>query len=125
MAAIRLIPRTDDADFPREEARALIESLPEVVLIPTDFESMIAAGRRMGWPPKLIRANEELAARGNCNSFEWNGEPKISGTLYEDNVFFVVVDDYWSTLTFIERWAKKFNVRVHEHDPPPRSERPA
>ncbi len=125
MGAIRLIPRTDEADFPRVEARLLIESLPQVALFPPDFESMITAGRRMGWSPAMIRANEELAARGNCISFEWNGEPQISGTLFEDNVFFGVVDDYWSTLMFIESWAKKLKVRVHEHDPPPRSQRPA
>jgi hypothetical protein len=123
MAAIRLIPKTDDGEFPRHAARELIEALPGAALFAPDFAAMIAAGRRMGWPAAMIRANEELASRGNCISFEWAGPPKISGTLYENNVFFGVVDDYWATLRFIEHWAERLGVRVHELDPPPRDKR--
>lgn len=69
----------------------------------------------MGWSERMIKANEELAARGNCVDFSWNGPPVIHGTLYEDNVFFGCRDDEQATLAFIQSWADKLDVRVYKH----------
>ena len=115
MPAIRLIPKTDDAEFPYDAALALIQRLPGVVLRPADLAPMIAAGKRMGWPEAMVRANEALAARGKCWAFSWSGPPALTGTLYEDNVFLSVVDDEMATLKLIRSWATELNGRVFQH----------
>ncbi|WP_442510488.1 hypothetical protein SH528x_002113 [Novipirellula sp. SH528] len=119
MAAIRLIPQSDYADFPRLEVKALIERLPGVVIVPTDFDAMISAGRDAGWSDELFTANQQLATRGNCIDFQWPGPPKLTGAVYEDNAYFLVADDYRQTLELIENWAIELGTSVYEHDPLP------
>jgi len=119
MAAIRLVPKNDESDFPAREARSLIERLPGVVVCATDFEPMILAGRIAGWSDEMVVANQQLATRGNCIDFQWPGPPKLIGTLYEDNAYFLVSDDYHRTLELIRNWAIKLGASVYEHDPLP------
>ena len=115
MAAIRLIPKTDESEFPYDAALKLIQSLPDVMLRPQDFTQMIATGKRIGWPEVMIRSHEEMAARGKCFQFRWDGYPALSGSLFEDNVFFSIIDDEQATLEFINAWATKLDVRVFRH----------
>lgn len=112
MPAVRLVPIGDD-EFPYAEAKSRLEQ--DVTLTPKDFGPMIAAGRRMGWTAEMIRANEELARRGNCFDFVMGGEPSIRGSLYEDNVFFSITGDDNAALSYIQRLAEELGVRVHRH----------
>jgi hypothetical protein len=115
MPAIRLIPKTDESDFPYDAALELIRQLPHVDLRPKDFAPLLEAGRRMRWTDKMIRSHEEMAARGKCYEFRWAGPPALLGTLFEDNVFFNVIGDEQATLRFIQAWADKLDVRVFQH----------
>jgi hypothetical protein len=69
----------------------------------------------MGWTGAMIRANEGLAERGNCFDFQMRVEPYLSGTLYEDNVFFSVTGDEGTAMRYIGRLADELGVRVFRH----------
>jgi hypothetical protein len=113
MPAVRLVPITDDAPFPYEEAKRLLEEDSD--LTPTDFAPMIAAGRRMRWPEEMIRANEELAKRGKCFDFEMRVEPILRGSLFEDNIFLHIAGEERAAMAYIERLARELGLRVHQH----------
>ena len=113
MPAVRLIPKTDDASFPYDAAKRLLAQ--DADLTPKDFGPMIEAGRRMRWTEAMIRANEELARRGKCFDFQMRVEPSLSGSLFEDNVFFSVTGDEKAALAYIRRLAKELGVRVFKH----------
>ncbi|MGE3808504.1 MAG: hypothetical protein AB7K24_27890 [Gemmataceae bacterium] len=95
----------------------LILELPDAVVEPKDFGPLIAAGRRMRWTPHMIQSHEEMAARGKCFDFRWKtvDETEICGTLYEDNIFFSVVDDELATVDTIKCWGEQLDVRVFKH----------
>ena len=86
MAAMRIIPGTDDAAFPYEEARFLLEHLPGVRKTETDIPAMVAAGTRMGWTKEMVDAHWELMRRGRC--FDFHVDDGVSCTLWENNIFF-------------------------------------
>jgi hypothetical protein len=113
MPAVRLVPITDDAEFPYAEAKRRLEE--DAKLIPKDFGPMIEAGRRMRWTEEMIRGNEDLARRGNCFDFVMRVEPFLSGALFENNVFFSITGDEHAALTYIRRLAKELGVCVYKH----------
>ena len=86
-----------------------------VHFIAKDFTSMLAAGRRMGWSEAMLRANEELAARGKCFDFSQGAPPGLKGSLFEDNIFFsfVSAQHLEASLPVIQRLADALNARVH------------
>ena len=114
---IRLIPKTDDAAFPYEEAMRLLQANAGINFKPKDFAPMIAAGTRLGWTVEMIRANEELARRGNCFEFASEKAPFLRGSLFEDNVFFSFsgAKHEHACVPEIERLAKLLDVRVLRH----------
>jgi hypothetical protein len=113
MPAVRLIPITDDATFPYSDVKRRLEQ--DADLIPKDFRPMIEAGRRMGWTAAMIRANEELADRGKCFDFTLRAEPYLSGSLFENNVFFHITGDEQEALEYIITLAEELGVRVYQH----------
>lgn len=115
--ALRLIPKTDDGPFPYEMARQLLLNLEGLVFTPKDFGPMLAAGRRMGWPDELIRANEDLARKGRCFDFAMTKAPFLRGSLFEDNVFFSFSSRGHrdGCMPEIERLASTLDVRIHHH----------
>jgi hypothetical protein len=115
MPAVRLIPKTDDAEFPYDAALAMLRALPGVELRPKDFVSLLEAGSRCGWTEEMLQVHEEMARRGRCFDFAWNGPPTLRGSLFEDNVFISVVDDEPATLRLVAAWARKLDVRVFQH----------
>ena len=64
-----------------------------VELVPKDFTRMLEVGRRIGWPKALIEANEQLAARGRCFDIAHSAPPELTGSLFEDNIFFSFTSD--------------------------------
>src|SRR5262245_55496639 len=113
MPAVRLVPITDDAEFPYAEAKRRLGQ--DADLTPKDFGPMIEAGRRMRWTEAMIRANEDLARRGHCFDFVLRVEPFLRGSLFEDNVFFSITDDEGAAMAYIKRLAKELGVRVYRH----------
>jgi hypothetical protein len=113
MPTVRLVPITDEADFPYEEAKRLLER--DADLTPKDFGPLVAAGRRMHWTEAMLRANEELAERGNCYDFRLRAEPLLAGSLFEDNVFFSITGDERAALAYIRGLARVLGVRVYRH----------
>jgi len=112
--AARLIPKTDESEFPYEEVRRRLFENPSTRVRPFDFGPMIEAGKRMGWTEEMIRTNEELSHRGRCFAFEMTQEPFLRGTLYEDNVFFSFsgAEHERASMHAIEGLAREFDVRV-------------
>ena len=93
MTAIRLVSKTDDAEFPYSEAKHLLFIVnTDAQFEPVDFDAMIAAGCRVGWSDALIQSHRALAKRGNCFSFRIHHPPYLQGILYEDNLFFSFTD---------------------------------
>jgi hypothetical protein len=86
VTAIRIIPRADESSFPYDDAKRVLDALPNVRRTETDISAIIAAGIRARWPQHLIDSHRELLARGKCFDFEVDGG--ISCTLWEDNIFF-------------------------------------
>jgi len=119
MAACRLIPKTDDAAFPYDEAmRVLIVEQPAMTFQPKDFAPLIAAGRdHAHWSPELIREHEEMAQRGRCFDFRLERAPHLQGTLFEDNIWFSFhsAEHEKSCLRFIERLREYLDVRILHH----------
>jgi hypothetical protein len=113
MPAVRLIPKTDDAPFPYDAAKRRLAQ--DADLTPKDFAPMIETGRRMRWTEAMIRANEELARRSKCFDFQMRAEPNLSGSLFEDNVFFSVTGDEKAAMAYIKRLTKELGVRVFKH----------
>jgi hypothetical protein len=113
MPAMRLVAITDDAGFPYAEAKRRLAQ--DADLTPADLTPMIAAGRRMGWTGELIRANEELARRGNCFDFALQVAPYLTGTLYEDNVFFRMTGDESAEVAYVEKLAEELGAAVYRH----------
>jgi hypothetical protein len=90
MSGVRLIAK-DETDFPWERALQELRSLDGMKLVPKDFTRMLDVGRRIGWPDELIEANEQLAARGRCFDIAQSFPPQLTGSLFEDNIFFSFV----------------------------------
>jgi hypothetical protein len=98
---------------PIAEAKRRLEQAAD--LTPKDFGPMIEAGRRMRWTSAMIRANEELSARGNCYDYTLSTEPYLTGSLFEDNIYFSLAGDERMALKYIERLARELGVRVYRH----------
>src|SRR5437870_1892326 len=93
MSGIRLIPKTDESEFPYMEARQiLLFELHDVFFKPTDFDALISAGKRVGWTAEMIAEHQAMAERKKCFDFRMESVPYLSGTLYEDNIFFSFYD---------------------------------
>lgn len=90
MSTIRIIPATDDASFPYSAALHALQELPDVVQEETDIPAIIHAGKRIGWPQKVIDEHFGYLERGQC--FDFCVENGISCTLWEDNIFFQFFD---------------------------------
>ena len=86
MAAVRIVPSDDDAEFPYAEALVLLQAMRGAVQEQTDIRSVIAAGKRLGWPQALIDVHLEYMKNGKC--FDFTTDAGISCTLWEDNIFF-------------------------------------
>jgi hypothetical protein len=86
MAAVRIVPSDDDAEFPYAEALVLLQAMRGAVQEQTDIPSVIAAGKRLGWPQALIDVHLEYMKHGKC--FDFTTDAGISCTLWEDNIFF-------------------------------------
>lgn len=86
MAAVRIVPSDDDAEFAYAEALVLLQAMRGAVQEQTDIPSVIAAGKRMGWPQALIDVHLKYMNNGKC--FDFTTDTGISCTLWEDNIFF-------------------------------------
>jgi hypothetical protein len=98
--------------------RLLIVDQPAMSFEPTNFEALIAAGRKHGhWPEALVREHEEMAKRGKCFSFKLQSPPFLQGTLYEDNVWFSFysADHQKACIPIIESLREKLDVRIHQY----------
>jgi hypothetical protein len=85
MAAVRIVPSDDDAEFPYAEALVLLQAMPGAVQEQTDIPPVIAAGKRFGWPQALIDVHLEYIENGKC--FDFTTDAGLSCTLWEDNIF--------------------------------------
>ena len=85
---IRLIPATDESAFPHDVAASMLRDMDGMTISDVDFPAMIEAGKRFGWPQKMIDSHWGMMERGNCFQFDQNSEPFLQGTMYEDNIFF-------------------------------------
>jgi hypothetical protein len=86
LAAVRIAPSDDDAEFPYTKALGLLQEMDGAVQEETDIPSVIAAGKRLGWPQALIDDHFEYIRNGKC--FDFTTDAGISCTLWEDNIFF-------------------------------------
>jgi hypothetical protein len=115
MSGVRLIPKTDESEFPYQKAKQiLLFSLKDMSFQSTDFAPMIVAGERIGWTEEMITAHQALAEGGNCFDFRLQINPYLSGTLYEDNIFFRFVDSEQERecMPLIQELATRLDVRV-------------
>jgi hypothetical protein len=69
VSSIRIIPPTDEAAFPHQQARSFLERLPEVLRSDTDIPAIVAAGAKIGWPQAVIDQHWEWMRRGKCFDF--------------------------------------------------------
>ena len=118
MAFVRSVPKSGDDPSPYDDAkRLLLIEDSDCIFEQADLRPMIEAGRRMGWPEALIRANEELQQRGRCFKFEIQREPCLNGTLFEDNVMFELSNSTSDedALREINRLATQLNLKVFHH----------
>jgi len=86
VAAVRIVPSDDDAEFPYAEALLSLQAMRGAVQEQADIASVIAAGKRVGWPQALIDVHLEYMKHGKC--FDFTTDAGISCTLWEDNIFF-------------------------------------
>jgi hypothetical protein len=114
--ALRLIPGTDDGDFPYEQAKGLLHSLDEFEIGEVDFPAMIEKGKQIGWTQEMIDANWGLMKRGKCFSFIQHATPFLQGTMYEDNILFSFSsrEHEDGCRRVINDFAKRLGVRVWE-----------
>ncbi len=115
MTGLRLVPAAGAA-FPYERALALLKSIPAMDLDPLDIPALIAAGKAMGWSKTVIDHHWTLLSQGKCFRFEQDGGLELSGTLYEDSVFFSFFDaDHAAGCRpIIEKMARKLGLDVRE-----------
>jgi hypothetical protein len=112
LTAIRIVPPSDEAPFPYEAARGILERLPGVTKSETDIPAIVAAGAKLGWPQDVIDEHWEWMRRGKC--FDFNVEDGVSGTLWEDNIFFRIVDfaHEEACLPLISAIARQLSCRI-------------
>lgn len=119
MAAFRLIPKTDEAPFPYDEAmRLLLFEDSSMIFLPKDFGPLIAAGRDHGhWSAETIRQHEQMAERGRCFDFRSERPPYLEGTFFEDNIYFSFhsFDHQKACVPLIESLRQKLDVRILKH----------
>ncbi len=126
MPATRLIPATDDAEFPYEELLAHIWTLDGVAIKHADLSEMIAAGKRSGWSAEMIAANEALQRTGRCRDVMQSKPPYLYATLYLDNLYIM----YWDNAhriacaPLVASMANKLGVRIWQQESPYYVERP-
>lgn len=116
MAACRLIPKTDEARFPYDEAmRLLLFEDSSMTFRPKDFGLLISAGRdHAHWSAETVRLHEQMAERGRCFDFRSECPPFLEGTFYEDNIFFSFhsFDHEKACFPAIEALRQKLDVRI-------------
>ena len=119
MTACRLIPKTDEAPFPYDEAtRLLLFEDSSMTFRPKDFGPLIAAGRKHGhWSAETIQKHEQMAERGRCFDFRSERPPYLEGTLFEDNIWFSFhsSEHQKTCLAVIESLRQKLDVRILNH----------
>jgi hypothetical protein len=119
MAASRLIPKTEEAAFPYDQAmRLLFFEDSSMMFRPKDFGPLIAAGRQHGhWSVETIRDHEHMAEQGRCFEFRSERPPYLEGTLFEDNIWFSFhsLDHQKACLPVIESLRQKLDVRIFHH----------
>jgi len=113
--AARIIPPTDDAEFPYDRALALIREIEDVVLEPADIPGIMESGRRMGWPQSLLDDHMGYLERGKCFAFRVPGG--VRGTLWETNIFFAFEDRAHQETCEpqIEQLAARLGCRILPH----------
>lgn len=115
MTGLRLVPAAG-ATFPHAQVKRLLQSIPSMDLDPLDIPALVAAGKAMGWSQTVIDHHWTLLAHGKCFRFEQDGGVELSGTLYEDNVFFSFADaDHDAACRpVVEKLAKKLGLELRE-----------
>ena len=78
----------------------------------TDIPSVIAAGKRVGWPQALIDVHLGYMKNGKC--FDFTTDAGITCTLWEDNIFFRFQDAEHEAqcMPIIEDLAVRLSCRV-------------
>ena len=116
---IRLVAQNLPAEFPYEAAAALIRCLPGVTVSPAKIDVptpsgdvLLPDGRQLRLPPDFARSLREKAASGKCLDFSWEGPPRMSGALSEDELFIRVLDDWDATLHVTKMWGEKLDLTV-------------
>ena len=111
--SVRLIPITDDAEFPYDSAAAMLRSMDNMLIEDVDFPSMIEAGKRFGWPQALIDSHWAMMERGNCFHFHQDCPPELHGDMYEDNIWLTFFDAEHeeACMPVIDEMAKTLGVR--------------
>ncbi len=114
MTAFRIIPATDDAAFPYEEALRLLEAIPGVAKADTDIPGIVAAGVKVGWPQSLVDWHWEVMEKGGVFDFVGPGDAGISCTLWADNIFFrfASASHEEASMPFIENLARTLKCRI-------------
>lgn len=87
---MKLIPKTDVADFPYEKALELLLSrYSDLSTNPVDFDTLIENGKRMGWTEEMINSHQAMKKRGKSFNFKTETENGLRGTFGEDNISFL------------------------------------
>lgn len=115
MTGLRLVP-ADGKPFPYDRALRLLKTIPTIELDSLDIPALVAAGKKMGWSQVVIDHHWTLMANGKCFRFDQDDEPELSGTLYEDNLFFSFFDgDHEAACRpLIEKIARQLGIEIRE-----------
>ncbi|MBN1311120.1 MAG: hypothetical protein JXB30_06845 [Anaerolineae bacterium] len=115
MSAIRIIPTSDDAEFPYADAKRLLDSLPGVNRKETDIPAIIEAGVKAGWPKALVEEHRRLMRSGKC--FDYAVDGGIRCTLWENNIFFSFSNRTHEEqcLPIIEMLANQLQCKLFRH----------
>ena len=113
MPSVYLVSK-DAAPFPYEAVKTKITGLPEVTTGQVDFNTIIEDGIKSQWPPELVEKQRQLQASGKCFTFEQGAEPRMSGTVYLDNAYFIFDDEphYERCKETIEGIADELGLKV-------------
>jgi len=91
VSGLRLVPAPGRV-FPWSQVRRTLHDAGGMSFEELDIPALVAAGQRMGWSQAMIDHHWKLMQNGRCFRFDQDDEPELSGSLYEDNVFFSFID---------------------------------
>lgn len=111
---MRIIPPTDDGDFPYDAALRLLQQSPDIRQRPTDITAIVTHGIAIGWPQDLVDLHMRWLQEGGVFDFDDAEQEGISCTLWRDNIFFRFFSDSHHTrcIPMIEAMASTLGCRI-------------